>query len=217
MSTIYYIIIVAVIIIFLLRNKRRFTGTFTGLPSKQKLTIWFISLVTLVPIFCFIAYILYTVYILNPSDYWYNAAQKKTTYHIYRSSFPPAGKQQTTLFMTSSLAGLSNATRIVYDRNVFAKRDSAASGPIVVNEVGVPEDFNLDMYINTQIVDSTPRKVDISTSQNGTGILLEKNATTSASLAVSQLIFRTQDNVLIQISALRNPDTNLIQTANTLK
>jgi hypothetical protein len=217
MSTIYYIIFITILFTFLLRNKRTFTNSYDGLSSKQKVTAWTIFVITFLPALCFIVYILYTAYIVNPSEHWYKVAQSKTPYHIYRSTFPPSGKQQTSLYMTATLAGLPNATRIIYDRNIFQPKGKEESGPIIVYEVGVPPEFDEKAFIRSQLSSLTERKVEVTTAADGTGIFLEKPATNSASLAVAHLIFRTADNVLIQISALKNTDTNLIQIANTLK
>lgn len=217
MSTIYYIIFITILFLFLLRNKSVFTNSYSGLSLKQKITSWIIFFVTFLPAFCFIVYILYTAYIVNPSEHWYKVAQSKTPYHIYRSTFPPSGKQQTSLYMTATFAGVSNATRIIYDRNIFQPKGKEESGPIIVYEVGIPPEFDEKAFIRSQLSSFTERKVEVSTATDGTGIFLEKPATNSATLQVAHLIFRTPDNVLIQISALKNIDTNLIQIANTLK
>ncbi len=217
MTNIVYILTIFSIIALLLGGKKQFTESYTGLTRKQNIWLGIIAACTVTPVIIFIAYVLYIAYVLNPSDHWYRQTQEHTAYHIYRSSFPPSGKIQTSLYMPTTIAGYSNGIRIIYDQNIYRPRPQGATGAIIVNEVGVPPTFDMASFIRTTSGMFTRRRVDVTTSFDLQGTLLEQEASGAARMGLKQLIFRTPDNVLIHISGMDTTDANLIQVANTLK
>jgi len=150
----------------------------------------------------------------NDTDYGFNKAQSEVKYRVHKPTTIPSGLTYATKFITNKeLAGKQNAVQVAFDIpfNELAKGESPKV--IVLKQIGVEPGFNLELFISTEVKDSTSEPISFPIALDQKAYFLQKKLGTSD---LNFFTFITQDNVLIFIASPKTSRDELISFAESL-
>ncbi|MBW6442084.1 hypothetical protein K0B04_04255 [Patescibacteria group bacterium] len=207
-------IISLITLVILLISYKKFHLPKESMPSNLKKIFITLTVLFFIPTLLFV-YMSYSK--AQKDDFGYKMAQEKVTYHIYKPNPIPLGMVYAADFLTDrEMVGESNAVQVVYDFAYQESPDISKSRPITLKQTGVSQNFSIADYLAKESgVYSEQVTVNVNTSKDRTGYLIKNSLSDGGH--TKNLIYVTQDDVLISLSTVDSGDFDLIDLANSLK
>lgn len=204
------LILYFLIFLLLIASFKKFHFENTSISGKSKIFLAIITIVLIVPT---ISILTYGYLQANDKNYGYSNAQSKVGYHLYQPSYIPQGLVPLSFSNGKEMADKNNAVLIVYAPpiNRKAEPENIPTPLVLFTQVQVDESFDLNAYISSKYKNTySTKQVPLAKSKNQQAVYLEKKAT-------KVLMFVTNDNVLIHLTAINISLEDLMQMAESLK
>ncbi len=145
-------------------------------------------------------------YGVNNEDVGYSRAQGQVSFHIYRPSYMPTGKDYATKFtLGNELGGISNAVKFSLNTSFDLMLKGEHASPVVINQAPVDREFDLEAFSSSLVTGVTPVQVVVTNAREQHGFALHKRL---EHMELYTLVFITNDDVLI---AITSPNTTMVE------
>lgn len=206
-----------VISFLIFRHHKEFILEPKPLSHKQKIIFAVFFGLAFLPAIIITAIAATYIYILNPSDYWYQKAASTVNYHLYQPAVIPSGLIVDTIYQTKqAFADTQNGIKLVLSAPLEDQLGNTPPPLVIINQTQAPLNFDLQDFISqyTQNSSDSAEPVSITTAQNNQGWLTRRLVGKSDACT---LTFLTPDQVLVDFRAINTKPEVLFQIANSLK